>query len=169
MNTKMHCRSTGWSGRLGLALLLGISATAQAQTATNGVLACAGNNFSRLNGDEQHRTIYNVRNLSLGTINITRIVTLDANGAVLFDGIPSPAAGFKSQLGPFQASQIRSSQDLGLPNLGRADRPVTTAIFWSSANGTPVETPRAGTVRLARGADGKERGRHRSDCQVLNL
>ena len=166
----MNRSNLGWisSAAVFAALLLGAIAV-NAETATGGLFICGGTAFNRLSGTEQHRTVYNIRNLDFSSaIRIDRIVVLDANANVLFDGIPPAVPGFKQTLGPLQASQFSVQSDLGVSPLGEEDRPITTGILWSSVSQAGARLPMVECVTHVRDQNnGRERSRHFGRCDSV--
>lgn len=151
-----------------LCLLLVFPMTAYAGKASSGIRGCGGNHFQRTSQNEDHTTSYTLRNFNTKeTILILRIVIVDGNGTILFDGLPGDT--FKSTLGPKQ-STIFNTRDVLTNFLPQSDQPIQTYIQWRTASGNLAEGLRGGSVHLVRDSTtGAEISRHQSACIDLDL
>jgi hypothetical protein len=150
-----------------LCILTVFPITAYAGKARFGIRGCGGNHFQRATQNEVHTTSYTLRNFNImETILILRIVIVDGNGTVLFDGLPGGT--FKSTLGPLQSTTF-NTMDVLTTFLPQSDRPIQTYIQWRTASGNPAEGLRGGAVRLVRDTEGAEISRHQSGCTDLDL
>ena len=145
---------------------IGISDSARVR---GGILACGGNHFSRLGGEEQHRTVYVLHNFSgKGTISIDSFRLYDANGDVLF-GYPSVdlPPSVKTELGPHETTQINTA-DLLEADLGPANRPIQAHIGWSFGPEQRGLALDGSIVRTVRAISGEERSRANSACKLIH-
>lgn len=135
-----------------------------------GTLACGGSHFSRVAGNELHRTAYVFRNFSgYATIRIERILVFDANGNVLFEypGVDLPVS-VKTELGPHETTQINTG-DILVEDLEPAARPIQTHVKWSYNDVHKGIALNGSTVRTVRAADtGAELSRASSECSLIN-
>jgi hypothetical protein len=151
-----------------LCLLILLPVTASADKARSGIRGCGGNHAQRTSVNEDHTTSYTLRNFNVSeSIQILRIVIVDGNGTILFDGLPGDT--FKSTLGPLQSTKFNTN-DVLTSFLPEADRPIQTYIIWRTASGNPAEGLRGGLVRRVRDSTtGAEISRHSSECKDLDL
>lgn len=135
-----------------------------------GILACSGSHFSRVAGNEQHRTSYVLRNFSGdATITIDRFQLFDANGNVRF-AFPETdlPVNVKTELAPHETTQINSDDILSV-ELGPADRPVQSYIEWSYSKNQKDVTLDGSTIRTVRATDtGIEQSRASSECKLID-
>jgi hypothetical protein len=152
-----------------LCLLIVGFGKAYAQTAVWGVRACGGNHFQRTTQNEKHTTSYGLRNFDFNeTIVISRIIIVDSNGNVLFNGLPGTST-FKSILSPFQSTSFNTS-DVLTSFLPKSERPIQTYIVWYTGSGNPAQSLGGGGNRLVRDSTtGKEISRHGGGCRNLDL
>ncbi len=160
-----------------LTTLLLSSSLSQANGITNsvevrgGILACGGSHFSRVAGNEQHRTSYVLRNFSgHATITIDRFQLFDANGNVLFNFPETDLPGsVKTELTPHETTQI-NSDDILFVELGPAARPVQGHIEWSYRQDQKDVTLDGSTIRTVRATDtGIEQSRASSECKLIDF
>jgi len=151
-----------------LCLLIVFPIRAYAGKANSGIRGCGGNHFQRVSQNEDHTTSYTLRNFNISeTILIMRIVIVDGNGTMLFDGLPGGT--FKSTLGPKQSTTF-NTRDVLINFLPQSDQPIQTYIQWRTASGNPAEGLRGASVRLVRDSTtGAEISRHQSVCTDLDL
>lgn len=155
-----------------LSALLLSSGLAQADgiKVRGGTLACGGNHFTRVAGNELHRTSYIFRNFSgYATITIESVQVFDANGNVLFD-YPSAdlPVSVKTELGPHETTQINTA-DLLVEELDAAARPIQSHVEWSYDRAHKDIRLNGSAVRTVRAADtGAELSRSSSKCKLID-
>ena len=136
----------------------------------SGTTQCGFNNFSRLNGTEDHQSVLNLRNPNGDvTIKVDRMRMFLADGSLLSE-VPG---SMLPTLGPRQSLSMRSWEyweQAGLPAIPRELRPFQLVIQWSVQDGSRGYHLGANVVRQVRdGGNGAERSRHRGSCRTLEL
>lgn len=154
-----------------LCLLILFPIAASADRARSGIRGCGGNHAQRTGVNEDHTTSYTLRNFNVfESIQIQRIVIVDGNGTILFDGLPG--GNFKPILGPLQSTTFNTEANdvLGTNFLPKSQQPIQTYIQWRTVSGNPADGLRGGLVRRVRDTNtGDEISRHSSECKNLDL
>jgi len=170
LSTNQLARGLGLVG----ALCCGLSQAVPIEDAIKlraGTFVCGGNHFVRVDGTEQHRSVYVISNPNPEiTVALDRVRVFDANGQVLFD-YPSDALpkNVKPELAPYETTQVNSA-DILTEELAPSDRPMQTLIEWSNLDGRRGLAPSVGLVRTVRNeSDGAERSRASVECRLIGF